>query len=425
MITIRQIRANTGKELSILKNFSALALVQVTNFLVPLITFPYLVRIVGLEKFGVISYGLTILTYLLTFADYGFNLSATRLVAIHRDDKTELSKLFSAVMTTKLFLLCLCTLVMIGLCLLVPRFQQESFIYMLGLLYILGSVLMPVWLFQGLEKMKYITYANVVAKVVQLALLFILIRSQQDYIFVLGLYGVANIASGGYSIWLAIKRYNLRFRLTPLRIVWEQLRDSWYFFSANLSVMIANNTSVLLLGFFVSNKDIGYYSIAEKVIFVVWTVLGLFSQTIYPSVCRLIDDHQRLRRFVRNVCWPFAGLVGIGCLIVYIMADFIVELIVGHSEPQTAYILRIMSVVPFIVSLNIPAYQILLAYSYKKEPAAIFNISAVANLALCSTLIYVWGVVGAAVCMVIVQIAVTLSLHAVVALKHKNLSLNQ
>lgn len=423
MITIRQIQIAVGKELHIFKNFGMLALVQMTNLLVPLITFPYLLRVVGLERFGSISYGLSILTYLLTFADYGFNLSATRSVAIHRDNTVELSNLFSAVMTTKILLLVICVIIMTILCVSIPRFQQESFSYLLGMLYVLGNVMMPVWLFQGLEKMKYITYLNVAAKILQLILIFILIGRQEDYIFVLGLYGIANIASGGYSIWLVAKKYKIRFHAKSIHVVWGQLSDSWYFFSSNLSVIVANNTSILLLGFFVSNKEIGFYSIAERVIFFIWSILGLFSQTIYPSVCRLANDSQQLRRFVRNICIPFSGLVGLGCVIIYACADLIIRLIVGHYEERTAYLLQIMSVVPFIVSLNIPAYQILLAHGYKKESAAILNVSAVINLALCSLFIHVWGVIGAALCMVVVQIVVTSSLHAVVAIKHKKLSL--
>jgi PST family polysaccharide transporter len=422
MVGIAKIKNVQLLKSDVVKNFVALALVQITNFIIPLITFPYLVRVIGLEKFGVISYGLTVLTYLIALVDYGFNLSATRHVALNRDDPTKLSQLFSKVMTTKLTLLLVSTVMMVVFCSTIERFQHESMAYLIGMLYVLGNTLMPVWFFQGLEQMKYITYTNVIAKVIQLILLFLLVKSQQDYIFVLGSYGVANILSGLYSIRLAINKYRMNLRIASLADIWEQLRDGWYFFSSNLALTIANSATVLLLGFFVSNIEIGYYSVAEKIVFVAWTILGMFSQAIYPSVCRLAQGtYQQLRRFVWKTTLPLIGLTAAGCLFVYTFADGFVYFIVGHYEPKTAYILRFIIIVPFIVSLNIPAYQILLAYDYKKEYAAVFNGSAVINLILCTILVYVWGVIGAVSCMIVIQAIVTISLHVLLAIKRKKL----
>ncbi|WP_158600290.1 flippase [Fibrisoma montanum] len=407
-----------------MKNFIALGLVQATNFIIPVITFPYLVRVIGPEKFGVISYGLTILMYFITFADYGFNLSATRLVALHHENRKELSRLFSSVMTTKFLLLLLSVLLMASLCGFVTRFREESFTYLLGMLYVLGNVLMPVWFFQGMEQMKYITYMNLVAKIALLILLFAVVREPQDYVYVLALYGIANVISGIYSIRVALLRYQLQFRFPTLQSVWEQLQDGWHIFSSSLSVVLTNNVNVLVLGFFVSNIAIGYYSIAEKIILVLWTVMGLFSQAIYPSVCRLAQtSHQQFRRFIWKVCFPFIGAISVVSVLLYVLAEPIVQVITGNIQAETVRILRIVSVVPLIVCLNIPAYQTLLAYNYKKYYAAIFNGSAVLNLIVCPLLVYFMGAVGAAVSMVVVQLVVTLALHATIEFKLKQFSL--
>ena len=419
---IHQLKNSLHDNIHLIKNFIALGLLQATNFLIPLITFPYLVRIVGIEKFGIISYGLTIITYLIAIADYGFNLSATRSVSIHRDNSDKLSELFASVMTTKLILFGLSVIIMGILCVTIERIQAQSVAYMLGLLCVLGNVLMPVWFFQGLERMKFITYANLIAKLIQLGLLFICVKHEKDYIFVLGLYGFANIVSGIYSLRLAATKCQIRIHFSSIHDVLEQLRSGWYFFSSTLTISIANTATIIILGYFVSNTEIGYYSLAEKIVFVAWTVLGLYSQAVFPTICKLAQQSfSQVYEFTKKVTVPFIVLVGLSCCLVYVFSGETIELIAGHRVESASNILRILIVVPFVVALNIPPYQILLAYDYKKIYAALFNGSAVVNIMLCTALVYVWGVVGAAVCMVITQTFITLSLYVALAFKLKQL----
>lgn len=415
-----QVRQILSKDKNLIKNFIALGLIQVTNLLIPLITFPYLVRIIGVEKFGVISYGLTIINYLIAVADYGFNISATRLASLNRGNSDKLSELFSNVMTTKLVLFVVSFIIMGFLCVTVDRIQHDSNAYMLGMLCVMGNVLMPVWFFQGLEKMKFITIANLIAKVLQLILLFLYVKSQNDYVFVLGIYGLGNILSGIYGVRLAVKTFNVRLSFSNLYRVWDELKNGWYFFSSTLTTSLANTVTIVVLGYFVSNNEIGYYSLAERVVLVAWSVLGLYSQAIYPTTCGLAQkSFSQVYLFVKKVTIPLFVLTAVGCVLIYMFADEITHLIAGHEVEESAYLLRILIVVPFIVALNIPAYQVLLAYNHKRAYAMLFNGSAIVNIVLCTGLVYIWGVVGAAICMVVVQTFITLSLYAVLAFKLK------
>ncbi|QJW88301.1 flippase [Spirosoma taeanense] len=424
MLLTQQIRNAVRRDRHLVKNFVALGLVQATNFIIPLVNFPYLMRAVGAEKFGVIAYGLTVLNYFIAFTDYGFNLSATRQVAIHRDDRPLLSQLFSAVTVTKLLLFGVTIATMAILCLLVPRFNQDALAYMLGLLFVLGNVLMPVWFFQGMEQMKYITYVNLIAKVALLGLIVLLVQRPADYIYVLGLYGAANILSGLHSFYLIRSRYRLTVYWPGWQAIKTQLKEGWYVFLSNFSIMLTSNLNVLLLGFFVTNTTIGYYSIAEKIVFAMWSLLSLFSQVIYPHVCRLAQDsHARLQQFLRTTFAPLligTVLVAIG---VYAYADEIIRLVAGTTQAEAAHVLRLMSFVPVLVCLNIPPYQTLLAYNQQKLYVVSFNISAVANLIISPLLIFQFGVLGAALSLMLIQLLITLSLYYTLEAKRPAYSL--
>ncbi|MCC5612855.1 oligosaccharide flippase family protein, partial [Nostoc sp. CHAB 5834] len=169
-----------GKDRKFYTNLLALCLVQATNFIIPLITLPYLVRTIGLEKFGIVSYALTIMAYIAILIDYGFMMSATRQVTIYRNNSEKLSTLFSTVTVARMILFLIGMLILSSLTQFVPRFKESSFLYLYGITFPLGIALMPTWLYQGLEQMRQITYLNIVAKIITIVLLFSVVNEPGD-----------------------------------------------------------------------------------------------------------------------------------------------------------------------------------------------------------------------------------------------------
>ena len=405
-------------------NFLSLGLVQFTNFALPLLTYPYLFRTVGDSYFGSITYALNVYIYLAAFTDYGFNLSAPRSVILARNDISCLSTIVSTVLQTKLYFFLFCsTIVIIGI-IFTNKLEQDIWLYTFGFLYLAGSCVLPTWLFQGLEDMRHITWINLIAKLGATFLIFMVIKQPVDYYYAIGLFGIANLVSGVIGIVYACHTYKLTLRWQSVSKISAEVRAGFYYFLSSFSSVAFSNSTIFILGFFVANDVIGKYAIAEKIIFAAWQLISIFSQATYPVICRLaIESHKSVLTFIKKYYIPFTIFIGLLCAFVAVLAEEIVHIINDFNQPDIVLILRILCLFPFVVCLNVSAYQLLLVYEKQKVNALIFNASIVVNTTSCIILSSMYGAVGAACSTVFTQIVVTLTLHWVLATRYPKYAL--
>ena len=142
----------TSDKKKLLKNWGALSFLQASNYLFPLITLPYIVRVLGPEKYGLVNFAAAFIGYLVTISDYGFNLSATKEISINRDNKTDINKIFSSVIFTKVFLGFLSVVFLVAIVHLFNIFYKNEELYYITFGIVVGNILFPQWFFQGVEK---------------------------------------------------------------------------------------------------------------------------------------------------------------------------------------------------------------------------------------------------------------------------------
>jgi PST family polysaccharide transporter len=153
-----------------------LYVLQGLNYLVPLAVLPYLIRVLGIERYGLIAFAQAFAQYFVILTDYGFNLSATKRIALIRDDNAEVSSVFWSVLLIKVGLMVLGMIVSAVIVFSVPRFRPDAALYAIAYVAVVGNVLFPVWLFQGMEQMRYISVVTGGAKVLSAILLFALVH---------------------------------------------------------------------------------------------------------------------------------------------------------------------------------------------------------------------------------------------------------
>ena len=152
--------------------------------LIPLIIIPYLINVVGSEKYGIYAFGFALIFYLINIVQYGFSLSAVRLISLNRENKTKLNSIYSQVFTTQLYLTFTVLFVLSLLVSFVDKFSEYYVIYLFFYILIIGELLTPMWLFLGIEKMRFITIVNLISKSTFAILTFLLVNKESDFIYI-------------------------------------------------------------------------------------------------------------------------------------------------------------------------------------------------------------------------------------------------
>jgi len=345
----------------LLTNFFSLSILQAVNMFLPLLTFPYLTRILSIEKFGLLMFAQSFILYFLILVDFGFNYSATREISIHRDDRKKISEIFSSVIQVKIIFLFISLLILIFTVNYFDKFRPDANLYYLTFIYLIGHSLIPTWFFQGIEEMKYITFINLIAKGSFTLLIFIFIKKNEDYLFVPILNGFGYILAGIFSIILVFKKYNVNFKFLKYKILINYVKDSFDYFLSRLSVSIFTSSNVFVLGIFSNNTIVAYYSIAEKIYNALRSLYGPVSRTLYPYMSK-----NRNIILFKKVFYLITVLNFSLVIIFWFFAPEIIEIISGDNFNLSVSVFRILIIYSiFTVPSSLLGYSFLAALGYK------------------------------------------------------------
>ena len=270
----------------LIENFASLSILQIFNMLIPLFTAPYLVRVLGVENFGLIAFALSVSMYFHIITNFGFDISIPRKIANYRKDFDKISEIFSTVIIIKLSLMFLSFFILLILINSIDILNQNSNIYFASFGIVLGNVLFPVWFFQGIEKMKYISTINILTKVFFTIIIFIVVKDSNDIIYVPLLNSAGHIIGGLFSLFIVFKNFPITLKIPNKNKLFIELKDSFEVFISRISNKGSRFFAVTIIGLSFGNYILGFYTIVEKLYYAFLSIAGVISQTIYPYMCR-------------------------------------------------------------------------------------------------------------------------------------------
>jgi len=405
----------------LIQNFTSLSILQIANYLFPLIVLPYVVRVLGPAKYGLINFAAAFIAYFNLISDYGFSLSGTKEISIIRDDKEKLSKTFSAIITIKLLLSIVSFLFFIAIVYFIPFFKNNWEVYVLSYGFVIGGVLFPSWFYQGMEQMKYITIIQVVIRSIVTVLIFILIKEEGDYLLLVLLNSIAQIMIGIFGVVIALVKFKIKFRPPSFNEIKIQLKSGWNLFQSMIAINIYTTSNTFILGLFASETIVGFYAAADKIRIAFQGIQSVLSQTVFPYVNSLAkESYEKFLFFVKKLLKLETAIGFSISLILFIFSPQLVELLLGEKFVKSGELLRIISFVPFLVSLsNVFGIQTMLPLGFDKAFYKIISVAAFIHIILLLTLIPEYFAIGTAVSVIITEFLVTILMF--VFLKYKKI----
>ena len=310
--------ANTEDKKRLASNFFSLSVLQIFSYVLPLLTLPYLVRVLGVETFGLVAFATAFITFFNILVDYGFNLSATREVSIHRENKDKITEIYSSVLSIKFILIFVSFVIFSFIVFTFEKFSSHSMLYFITFISVIGQALFPIWYFQGMERMKYITIINIFSKVVFTIAIFVFVHEESDYLMVPLLTGLGILIGSLYALYIIKKDFHQKFVLQTIKTMMIHFKDSSQFFLSRVSVSIYTSANAFVLGLFTNNTMVGYYSIAEKLYMAIQSLYGPITQALYPYVAK-----ERNIKLFKKIFYSVVGLNILGVVFLYFFGEYI------------------------------------------------------------------------------------------------------
>ncbi|MEZ9539110.1 oligosaccharide flippase family protein [Shewanella sp. 10N.286.51.B8] len=339
---------------SVTRNTVALLVLQVITMIAPLIALPYLTRVLGVDGFGIVMLVFSACAIAMIITDFGFNLSATYKISKHRQDKLYINELVGAIFLIKIALICAVLFTLFVYSYYVGgTIAGKTLLIYIGI-NIVAQAFIPTWFFQGIEKMKNVTYFMVFSKLSYLFLVFTFIKVESDIDLVILFYALSNLVAACIAIRLIyINGYSIAY---PKSLsVGAVFKDSFQFFISRAAVSIYTAASTFLVGAGAGIQQAAMYSASEKVYQASQSISGPISQALFPYMAQH-KDNKLLFKIIAYIGLPLAII----CCLIGFWAEDIMALIFGYDFKNAGDILQIflfITVINFVsVNFGYPAF---------------------------------------------------------------------
>jgi O-antigen/teichoic acid export membrane protein len=397
---------------TVIKNSVYLYFIQGFNYLLPLLTLPYLLIILSKESFGIYIYSLSFSQFAMLFIDFGFNLSGTKKITVYEENSDELLVIYWTITMVKFLLFLLSVVVCLSLAYSLPVLNIYFYGILMTVVGLLGSVFFPIWWFQGLNKMIPLMLINAISKIISYPFLFVFVKESNDSAAAILIQSLSYLFAALLSVTYIFYRNRSYLRL-PVSMfnflsIKGEIREAWPIFLSNSATSFYTNSLTIILGFFSVPSNVGLFGAIERIIRVV--CLGVYvpiNQACFPLIARLaVTDLKRAKYLFKKVFFSLFFLMSITCFFFIIFQDYIVlKFFSEYPDINLILSLSILAIIP--IALGGACGQLgLLALGndvQKKIFSKVYLFVGVLSLPVTLISIYIFKVEGAVFSMVLIE----------------------
>lgn len=413
-----------SKNRILLNNVASLGIVQIVNYIFPLITIPFVSRILGPEGFGTINYITAFITYFILVVNYGFDFTGTRKIAVDPDNVDVRCKVFSEVTCARLLLLLLTTFIFLICINFIPILKKNVILSFLLFVNVISAFLTPQYLFQGLQKLSVLSVLSMLKGAFSAGLILILISKKDDLLLYVGIGVFTNFLISLIAMFYAVNFLKIKFHFCSIKHCMNLFKEVRFVFFSSIIFSLYTTTNIIILGFFEKPTTIGYYTTAVSFILIVQSVVNIpLASSLYPFIGRAFsisreDGLAKLRKLIPIVFWFTISI----CLGILLLSPFAIYLIYGKKFEGSIISVQILSFLPLISAMSsIMGIQTMLNLNMDKLFLKITTFASCFSLILNIVMAYYFSYVGTSISYLLTEIIICISFYHV--LKAKGLML--
>lgn len=375
---------------AVASNFGYLMIMQIAGYIFPLLTIPYLARVIGVEGFGKIAFAAAIIVWFQTITDWGFSYTATRDVARNKDNLEKVSEIFSNVLWAKILLASISFIVLYILTELIPYLKENQILLFITFMLVPAKILFADWFFQAIEKMKFITIFDLISKAVFTACIFIFVKEKSDFILQPLFLSLGSILVGLVSFYLITCKWKVKVSAPQKKEILLILKNSQDVFINNIVPNFYNSFSSVLLGFLGGSVANGLLDAGTKFANIAQQFIGIISRVFFPFLSRKSNAHNIYEKIniIVTVC---------GAFFLIILAPSIIKFFFTPEFYDSILVLQIMACsLIFLTLSNTYGLNYLIIHGYEKLLRNITISSSIIGFLACFPLIYFYDFLGAA-----------------------------
>lgn len=333
------------------KDVFYLIALQGISYIIPLLVWPYLMVTLGAEAFGILGFALSFCQFLTLIVDYGFNITATRKVALS-ENQNELNRIVAETMSTKILLLLLTALIVLGF-VAIPKFTPYRIAVFLMFGMVLGNTFTLQWLYQGLKKIRIVSIVIALCRILIFPLTFWLVKSADHLYLAIAIQSATYLLSGLIMVLITWRKRIASYCKPSWKAICFNLKDSLPIFVSTATSSIYAMLFIVILGYCVSPDEVGRYSAVEKVMRVgCYTILMPTLQAFYPRISQIAQqDKTEAQRFIRIITCILETVMFLFGIALFFGAPYLTTFL-GKDYEGTERLFKIMAFIPMLISLG-------------------------------------------------------------------------
>lgn len=346
----------------IIQNAGYLSIIEIFRLLLPFVALPYIIRTVGITNYGSIAFVQAIISYFQIYINWGLDVSAVKDVSISRDNRKELNRIVTSVLSIKFIHLLISALVLCVSALFIPYVKDNCLLFFFCFLTCFTEVLFPIWFYQGIEKMQYLALIRFASILFYAISVFVFIKKADDFLYVPLLQSIGNILGGVVSLYILLHVERISFSKLTRKYVVQMYKDSAPFFLSRVSVVLNNSIAKTISGIFFSMNVVAAFDLAQKITSFSLVPISMMNQALYPNIAKNQNRNFAQRCFLINIL--LSTFIAIA---VFILAPYAINFFAKDDLELAIVLTRILCIWVFfggiVVYLGSPT---LIAFGYPK-----------------------------------------------------------